>query len=256
MVARLVARVAKRSGESPSVKPGVMDLDMAAIFKEPDAVRRMPSNTTELRFPVFYTVGITLISGYLDAIGFSSLHGLYISFMSGNSTRMATALAEDDLKTVWACAGVILSFVFGAFLGAVIFGVSRRSRLARLFAFETLLVGLAVALHVGGVGFPSLLPAVVAMGMQNNAQHTLNGADLGKSFVTGTLFSLGRSIADWVIGKGGAILAVEFALAWSAFFAGAVTGTLVLQRFGLVEALSISGAAILMFAVAAKRAGV
>ncbi len=100
------------------------------------------------------------------------------------------------------------------------------------------------------------MPAVVAIGMQNNAQHTLNGADLGKSFVTGTLFSLGRSIANWGIGKGGAILAVEFALAWFAFIVGAVTGTLVLQRFGLDAALSVSGAAILMFALVAKRAGV
>lgn len=36
--------------------------------------------------------GLALLAGYVDAIGFLRLGGLFVSFMSGNSTRLAVAL--------------------------------------------------------------------------------------------------------------------------------------------------------------------
>lgn len=150
---------------------------------------------------------------------------------------------------------MVLSFVFGAFAGALVFNFSRRARLATLFACEAVLVCLAATLIVGGLGLSSLLLVVVAMGMQNNAQHTLNGADLGKSFVTGTLFGCGRSLALWVVGKGGSAAPLEFAGAWLSFILGAVAGTSALDIIGLPAALSLASAAILIFAFAASRAG-
>jgi uncharacterized membrane protein YoaK (UPF0700 family) len=215
----------------------------------------MPDAASDLRFSIFYTTGITLIAGYLDAIGFRTLQGLYVSFMSGNSTRLGAALAGSNFQTVGAGAAVILSFVFGAFVGALVFNFSGRARLAALFACEAALVGLAATLIAGGAGFFSLLFVVVAMGMQNNAQHTLNGAGLGKSFVTGTLFGCGRSLALWVLGKADSTAALEFAGAWLAFISGVVTGAFALDIIGLPAALSVAGVALLMFAFAASRAG-
>lgn len=54
----------------------------------------MEDVSDDARFSAFYTTGITLIAGYLDAVGFRSLQGLYVSFMSGNSTRLGTGFGR------------------------------------------------------------------------------------------------------------------------------------------------------------------
>ncbi len=215
----------------------------------------MQDAADDFRFSIFYTTGITFIAGYLDAVGFRTLQGLYVSFMSGNSTRLGSALASADFRTAAACAAVVISFVFGAFVGALVFNFSQRARLATLFACEAILVCLAATLIAGGVGFFCLLLVVVAMGMQNNAQHTLNGAGLGKSFVTGTLFGCGRSLALWIVGKAEPTVALAFAGAWLAFISGVVTGAFALDVVGLPAALAAAGAALLIFAFIAGRTG-
>ena len=39
---------------------------------------------------------LSALAGYVDAIGFLHLGGLFVSFMSGNSTRMGVSLAEGN----------------------------------------------------------------------------------------------------------------------------------------------------------------
>src|SRR5271154_5572159 len=39
---------------------------------------------------------LSALAGYVDAIGFLHLGGLFVSFMSGNSTRMGVSLAEGQ----------------------------------------------------------------------------------------------------------------------------------------------------------------
>ena len=39
-------------------------------------------------------VGLALLAGYIDALGFLSLGGYFVSFMSGNSTRSAVDLVQ------------------------------------------------------------------------------------------------------------------------------------------------------------------
>jgi len=38
-------------------------------------------------------IGLAAIAGYVDAIAFVDLGGFFVSFMSGNSTRLAVGLA-------------------------------------------------------------------------------------------------------------------------------------------------------------------
>ena len=42
----------------------------------------------------FLAACLAALAGYVDAIGFLKLGGLFVSFMSGNSTRLAVGLAE------------------------------------------------------------------------------------------------------------------------------------------------------------------
>src|SRR6202030_657341 len=87
---------------------------------------------------------LSALAGYVDAIGFLQLGGLFVSFMSGNSTRMGVYLAAGDWARAAEALGLIALFVIGAACGSLIVlgrGVHRQS---------IVLVG--VALLLGGRG--------------------------------------------------------------------------------------------------------
>ena len=62
------------------------------------------------------------LAGYVDSLGFLHLGGVFVSFMSGNTTRLAVNLAEGRWLAAGAVAGVLLLFVLGAMLGALVAG--------------------------------------------------------------------------------------------------------------------------------------
>src|SRR5690606_15637296 len=41
-------------------------------------------------------IGLSMLAGYIDALGFLRMRGLFVSFMSGNSTRLAVGLALES----------------------------------------------------------------------------------------------------------------------------------------------------------------
>jgi hypothetical protein len=53
---------------------------------------------------------LTALAGLVDAIGYLHLSGLFISFISGNSTQLGAALGEGDLAEA---ATLIALFVLG-----------------------------------------------------------------------------------------------------------------------------------------------
>jgi uncharacterized membrane protein YoaK (UPF0700 family) len=57
---------------------------------------------------------LSALAGYVDAIGFLHLGGLFVSFMSGNSTRMGVSLAEGHFQAAAEALGLIVLFVLGA----------------------------------------------------------------------------------------------------------------------------------------------
>ncbi|HBV13129.1 MAG TPA: DUF1275 domain-containing protein, partial [Brevundimonas sp.] len=60
---------------------------------------------------------LAALAGYVDSLGFLHLGGVFVSFMSGNSTRLAVSLAEGRWQAAGAVAGVLALFVLGAMLG-------------------------------------------------------------------------------------------------------------------------------------------
>ena len=49
---------------------------------------------------VAMAVALSLLAGFVDALGFMHLGGYFVSFMSGNSTQMAAVLPERRQMTV------------------------------------------------------------------------------------------------------------------------------------------------------------
>ncbi|HET7888526.1 MAG TPA: DUF1275 family protein, partial [Bradyrhizobium sp.] len=54
---------------------------------------------------------LSALAGYIDGIGFLHLGGLFVSFMSGNSTRMGVSLAEANWQAAANALGLIVLFV-------------------------------------------------------------------------------------------------------------------------------------------------
>jgi uncharacterized membrane protein YoaK (UPF0700 family) len=57
---------------------------------------------------------IAAAAAYVDATGFLLYSGVYLSFMSGNTTRAAVLVGRGDWQQVAPAIGVIPTFVLGA----------------------------------------------------------------------------------------------------------------------------------------------
>ena len=108
-------------------------------------------------------LSLAVLAGYVDSLGFLHLGGVFVSFMSGNSTRLAASLAEGQWTAALGLAGILILFVMGSFCGALIArGQEGRSR-SRVLAFEGVLLTLAVplALYMAKVASPAVRVALV-----------------------------------------------------------------------------------------------
>jgi uncharacterized membrane protein YoaK (UPF0700 family) len=190
---------------------------------------------------------LATVAGAVDAIAYSELGNLFVSFMSGNSTRLGVDLAGRDWSGALPVAISILLFVAGSFVGTLLADIAPPWNLPLVVGFEAAIVG-GAALFVGITGTISALYVVAfAMGMQNAVHPTVAGAGIGKSFVTGTLFGVGQALAQG-LREGRALLAsLANLLSWAAFVAGAVLGTMALARLGTAPTLAtIAGGLVIL----------
>lgn len=201
--------------------------------------------------PFAFATFATLIAGFVDAVGYAYLGGLFLSFMSGNSTRLGIALGDGH----WAMAGhavtIIAGFVLGAFLGTLLTMIAGSWKLVLILAIEVVLFALATGLVAMNTGFASLLPVAIAMGLQNSVHQVVGGADIGKSFVTGALFGMGQALAKCVAGRAKNSEWLAYAASWGAFVTGALIGAIALTRYGLTSAMGAACALLLALTIIA-----
>ena len=213
----------------------------------PKALAPPKASTGAFAFATF----ATLIAGFVDAVGYAHLGGLFLSFMSGNTTRLGIALGQQH----WAMAGqavtVIASFVFGAFLGTLLSMRAGSWKLVLILAVEVALFALATGLVLLDAGFAALLPVAVGMGLQNSVHQVVGGADIGKSFVTGALFGMGQALAKCLAGTAKHEEWLAYAASWGSFVAGAMTGAIALGGFGLTTAMGAACVLLLVLTIIA-----
>lgn len=200
--------------------------------------------------PFAFMAAMTALAGYLDAVGYAHLSGLYVSFMSGNSARLGLDIAAGDLRSIAQALAVVASFVVGATGAAVLTEVWGQVRVGRILWIEFILIATGTLLIVGGVGFASFLPVAVAMGMQNILHRTIAGADIGKTFITGVLFDTSRQIALVLLGRARAASIAYAAAGWVAFVAGVAAGGTMLHVVSLGPTLLLACAVLAVAAVA------
>src|SRR6202048_352862 len=92
----------------------------AALLSQPAAFVNTRLTTTvrstmlESRRNIALACALSALAGYVDAIGFLHLGGLFVSFMSGNSTRLGVSLAEGQWLSAAEAFGLGALVVTGA----------------------------------------------------------------------------------------------------------------------------------------------
>ena len=197
---------------------------------------------TALRHPTAFCLLLTGLAGYMDAVGFTKLDHLYVSFMSGNSTHLGLSLGTGHWTDAAWVALFVLAFVTGSCLGTRVSDRIGDTHMATVLAIELALFLSAIVLARLDHGRAGLLMVVVAMGLQNVLHQVVAGADIGRSFITGMLFNLGQSLARSRRDRVEARKAALNALSWSAFIAGIILGAHALGTFSLATCLGIAAA--------------
>ena len=188
------------------------------------------------RVGLMLVASLSVLAGMTDAIGFMA-SGDFVSFMSGNTTRLAVAISAGDLGLTGRLLLLVATFVVGNALGVMVSRLSRRHALPLLLCIAALLC--AGALLPMDDALPALLAAIIAMGMLNAAVEEVNGLPVGLTYVTGALSRFGRGLGRWLLGERRNGWRVQL-VPWMGMFVGAVIGALLQQHMGL-KALLVSG---------------
>jgi uncharacterized membrane protein YoaK (UPF0700 family) len=175
---------------------------------------------------------LSALAGYVDAIGYLHLSGLFVSFMSGNSTRLGVSLAQGRWVNAAEALGLIALFVIGAAAGSLIVLGRGVNRQPWLLLAEALLLAAAALCYAFGQSSTAVAAIVLAMGMENAVFQIEGGAGLGVTYVTGALVKVGQLLAEALTG-GARWGWVPNLLLWAALVAGCLCGGLAYQWLNL-----------------------
>lgn len=166
--------------------------------------------------------GMAALAGFVDATGFVAAGGYFVSFMSGNTTRLGVDLADRAAEAIIP-ALLILGFVAGVVAGAVVAEAGGRRRKTRVLALASVLIVAAALAHSLGSTRGFLGASVLAMGALNNAFSRNGEVAVGVTYMTGALVRFAQGLAARLMGRPREGAAASLML-WGSLAVGAVTG--------------------------------
>jgi len=193
---------------------------------------------------------LSALAGYVDAIGFLHLGGLFVAFMSGNSTRMGVSLSEAEWSSAATSLGLIALFVIGAAAGSLIVLGRGVNRQPWILLAEALLLAIAALCYAFGLSNAAVAAIVLAMGLENAVFQIEGGAGLGLTYVTGALVKVGQ-LAAVALRGGDRFGWVSNLLLWAALVAGSLCGAAAYHWINLAAIWFAAGAALALSAILA-----
>jgi len=172
------------------------------------------------------------LAGYVDAVGFLKLGGVFIAFMSGNSTELGAGLGTGRGVELIRCGLVILTFLAGVVAGALAARLDRGRDRQTVLAVESALLLIASLLQMYGHEMTAISVMTLAMGVENGVFQRHGEVSTALTYMTGTLVKMGQEMASALTGGPRFGWATHF-LHWAAFVAGAVAGGAGYHRFGM-----------------------
>ena len=175
-----------------------------------------------------FAVALAALAGCVDSIGFLSANGYFVSFMSGNTTRLGVALGSSPRHAL-VPALLIGGFIVGVTTGSLIATAAGRWRKPAITALVTALLLCGAAARVLGAEPVMLGTLVMAMGAINNTFQRGGEVAIGLTYMTGALVKLGQGLAQRLAGRPTPGWG-SWAWLWGGLLTGAVTGAFLEDR--------------------------
>jgi len=169
-------------------------------------------------------------AGYIDAVGWLTSGGLFVSFMSGNVTKLGISLS-GQLGAAALSAGLIASFVSGVVIGSLTGRRAGRKQAVKVLALVTFILALATAFLESGLIVPAVLGLAAAMGAKNTVFAEDGEVKIGLTYMTGALVRMGKRIATALSG-GPRWAWLEPLALFSSMLSGALIGALTQAAYG------------------------
>ena len=214
----------------------------------------MAGNQAAERIAPYVFLGMTAVTGLVDAVSFLSLGRVFTANMTGNVVFLGFATARVPGLSVTLSLTALVSFLSGAVLGGrIMAGASSESLFrfaARAFLLEAVVLTAASLFGIGyrgDVTRPSVQPlalialTAVAMGTRNAAVRKLAIPDLTTTVLTLTLTGIA---ADSSLANGNNVRLARRIGSVLAMLTGAALGAIVIRSsvaaaLGLAAAISI-----------------
>ncbi|GAB2639821.1 YoaK family protein [Prescottella soli] len=177
-------------------------------------------------------VFLSALAGFVDAMGFITLGGYFVSFMSGNSTKLAVSVADGLVGTALTGAGIVALFVVGVMAGSFTGRTAGRHHRPAVLTLVTTLLVLAAAAHLLGATPVSIVLMVLAMGAENSTFEREGEVSISLTYMTGTLVKMGQRLVTALTG-GERWGWVRHFLLWLAMVVGAALGATAHRFVGL-----------------------
>jgi uncharacterized membrane protein YoaK (UPF0700 family) len=175
------------------------------------------------RRSIALAVALSGLAGYVDAIGFLSAGRFFVSFMSGNSTRLGIAAGEGRFGYALVACGTVFLFVLGVIAGTLSSRWAGPRRKPVVLLLIALLLTLAAAARTLGQPHLGTALLLLAMGAENAVFQRRGEVSIGLTYMTGTLVRLGQRLADAL--RGGPRWAwIPYVLLWLGLVCGAALG--------------------------------
>jgi uncharacterized membrane protein YoaK (UPF0700 family) len=212
----------------------------------------MASNQPAEHISPYTFLGMTAVTGLVDAVSFLSLGRVFTANMTGNVVLLGFATARVPGLSVTLSLTALASFLTGAVLaGRIMTRASGDSHIR--FAAEVFLLEVVVLIAAAVCGFgykgdpiePSVQPlalialTALAMGIRNAAVRKLAIPDVTTTVLTLTLTALA---ADSSLANGKNVRFARRIGAVLAMFSGAALGAVIIRYYSVAAALGLAAA--------------
>jgi uncharacterized membrane protein YoaK (UPF0700 family) len=191
-------------------------------------------------------LGLTVVTGLVDAFSYLVLGHVFVANMTGNVVFLGFALAGAPGFSIGASAAALVAFGGGAVVGGRIgnrLGQHRGHHLAGAATVQGFLVAVAVVLAAVhgqpvpvGLRYPLIVVLALGMGIQNATARKLAVPDLTTTVLTQTITGIA---ADSTTAGKGATLGRRF-IAVAAMFVGALVGAVFVLHVAIVLPLAVA----------------